>query len=983
VNQDLIDGILWGGWHWQTPGSATANVTYYFAGPGEFGSFDSGWNTIEKTAYRNAVQSWANVANITFSETGSRFSATFIEHTARFSSPGNLGQHETPETGSPAHGYYNWQGFGWDWSNTNGGLQVGGLGYLTLVHEIGHGLGLAHPHDAGGGSSTWPGVTGPSNTGTNNLNQDINTVMSYNHGLRTKSVSGAANADNYGFVGGPMAFDIAAIQQLYGANNSYRTGSDTYFLPDANVAGTYFTCIWDAGGFDTIAYNGSRSVTINLNAASLDLAPNGGGDVSSASGILGGFTIARGVVIEAARSGSGADLIIGNFASNHMDGGAGDDSIFGSGGDDTLFGNIGNDLLGGSADNDTLIGGAGTDRFFMDGQGWDSIADFAGSQSDKIDLTSFFSVHNLAQVFDRSAQSGADTVVSLGGSNGFTIRNFVRANLAASHFTFQPVTMVEQIGVTAIAQVANTYFMDYASGSLGPQIKFGGAAISPLSFGSWRPIGAEQIAGNYQIVFRNGSTSQYAIWYTDNGGNVQSTSSVVSASSWLVQGLEGRFGQDLNGDGQIGATTTDLESASVTRLARVADSYFLYNGGATNGPQIRINGSYFVVGQSGNWAPIGAEQIAGNYQIVFRNGAADQYVVWFTDSNGNYQASTSLVTGASYYIQGLEARFGQNLNGDGTTGAVTTTIESASVTRLARVADSYFLYNGGTTNGPQIRINGSYFVVGQSGNWAPIGAEQIAGNYQIVFRNGAADQYVLWFTDSNGNYQASTPLVTGASYYIQGLEARFGQNLNGDGTTGAVTTVIETAGVTRLARVADSWFMYQGSTPTSGVQIRFGGAYAVFGQFGNWTPLGAEQIGGDYQIVFKNGTADQYVTWFTDSSGNFQTASGLMSGGTSALRALEVRFGQDFNSSGTIGASVLLTSDAGATLIPHGNDMVADFGGGTSVGNGAPVSHTPAGDMALLTNYIASAFATQAGDGMGIVPPAASSYHDDLTRPAV
>jgi len=34
-----------------------------------------------------------------------------------------------------------------------GGLVQGGEGFRTLIHEFGHGLGLAHPHDRGGSST--------------------------------------------------------------------------------------------------------------------------------------------------------------------------------------------------------------------------------------------------------------------------------------------------------------------------------------------------------------------------------------------------------------------------------------------------------------------------------------------------------------------------------------------------------------------------------------------------------------------------------------------------------------------------------------------------------------------------------------------------------------------------------------------------------------------------------------------------------------
>ncbi len=53
------------------------------------------------------------------------------------------------------------------------------------------------------------------------------------------------------------AFDIAAIQFLYGANMTTRTGNDSYRVPDTNAAGTYWTCIWDAGGTDLVYYAGA------------------------------------------------------------------------------------------------------------------------------------------------------------------------------------------------------------------------------------------------------------------------------------------------------------------------------------------------------------------------------------------------------------------------------------------------------------------------------------------------------------------------------------------------------------------------------------------------------------------------------------------------------------------------------------------------------------------------------------------------------
>jgi serralysin len=332
----MLDGILWGGWRWVTPNSSFVNITYYLAGDNEFSIFDDAWTTVERAAIRTAFDAWSRVANVTFTQVFSAASATFIEHVVPGSfwntPPGFivLGEHDVPDNPAPAHGYYNWQAPGWDFADPNGGLQVGGIAFLTLLHEIGHGLGLAHPHDRGGGSGIWPGVTGPFNSyGANNLNQSIYTVMSYNRGWDAVLNPEGLGLTTYGYNGGPSAFDIAAVQFLYGANLTHRTGNDSYVLPDVNAAGTHWQCIWDAGGTDQIVYNGSRNTIIDLTAATLDISPTGGGALSYAAGIQGGFTIANGVVIENVLGGAGQDTIVGNRADNFIDGRGGvDTSVF-------------------------------------------------------------------------------------------------------------------------------------------------------------------------------------------------------------------------------------------------------------------------------------------------------------------------------------------------------------------------------------------------------------------------------------------------------------------------------------------------------------------------------------------------------------------------------------------------------------------------------------------------------------------------------
>ncbi len=330
-------------WGTKLTPSAGNQVLVYFAPAGA--TLDnltvSGWTAFEKQQAMNAMAQIAKAVNLTFVETTNAAAAHFRLGTTAISD-GSLGYMNPPgETDAGMGMFNNTAAAGW---NTQS-LRQGGDAYQTIMHEIGHGLGLAHPHDDGGTSTIMPGVTGSFDSyGTHGLNQHVFTMMSYNAGWATQP-GGWNGTGNFGTNGTPMALDIAILQQKYGVRAANTTNT-TYELPSANASGTFFSCIWDTGGIDTITNAAAlRNTVIDLRAATLQYASGGGGFVSYERGIAGGFTIAYGVVIENAIGGTLNDVLTGNTVSNRLTGNAGSDVINGLGGNDTLLGGAGADFF--------------------------------------------------------------------------------------------------------------------------------------------------------------------------------------------------------------------------------------------------------------------------------------------------------------------------------------------------------------------------------------------------------------------------------------------------------------------------------------------------------------------------------------------------------------------------------------------------------------------------------------------------------------
>jgi Ca2+-binding RTX toxin-like protein len=322
--------------------------------------------------------------------------------------------------------------------NNYGYMGEGEYGYFVNLHELGHALGLKHPHD------------GEITLDHDHDHQD-NSVMTYN--IRSPYATELGT------------FDVQALQHLYGDSESFEGWSvhlnrkNMVVIRATDAAETLIATssatrlIADAGddtllgmqGDDTL--QGGRGNDTLQGGRGNDLLKGGGG-VDSLDGMSGDDTL---------QAGGGADTLIGGDGNDWLGGGKGhdtliggrdsgdnpyasgsdDDSLFGENGNDQLFGGAGDDLLDGGRGRDQLHGGHGQDTL-VGGDGNDVLT--GGKDSDVL-----------------SGGSGADIFVFTDADAYSTdrITDFTTGEdrIDLSHFTdmtIRSLTVTQQDGDTSI-----------------------------------------------------------------------------------------------------------------------------------------------------------------------------------------------------------------------------------------------------------------------------------------------------------------------------------------------------------------------------------------------------------------------------------------------------------------------------------------------------------------------------------------------------
>ena len=246
----VMSGYKWGGGLGTgvtlTYSFPSAPVAYFQNGYSEANG--AGWfplTAVERGVIVAALNLWSSYANIRFAQTVDTQTTVGELRFAYTNTVGNTeAGHAYYPGGTPKAGdvWFSPSVFNLD----RAAMPRGGYDWNTVLHEIGHAIGLEHPFE---GQTQLP----------RSLDNYLYSIMSYT------ASPWSVFKDNYAsfYPTTPMYYDLLALQQMYGKNLTANGGNSVYTFVDG---ARYWQAINDASGFDTITYTGVESSSIDLRA---------------------------------------------------------------------------------------------------------------------------------------------------------------------------------------------------------------------------------------------------------------------------------------------------------------------------------------------------------------------------------------------------------------------------------------------------------------------------------------------------------------------------------------------------------------------------------------------------------------------------------------------------------------------------------------------------------------------------------------------
>lgn len=700
--------------------------------------------------------------------------------------------------------------------------------FSTIMHELGHALGLKHGHEAS-----------PNGALASNLDDSEFSVMTYRSYIGGPIGSTLVPAVDGSAPQSYMMFDIGALQTYYGANLSKVGTSATYSwnattgqqlidgadAPDigATTTNKIFSTIWTRGATATYDLSNFTEDQVDdmrpgawMKFSSTQLA-----DLNSSSP---GANLAQGNIynsllyqsdtrseISNLKTGSGKDTVNGNDLANRIETNDGDDWLRGWAGADELFGGAGNDEMVGEDGADTLTGGTGNDLYIVSDTNV-TIVEQAGEGNDR----AFVMVDNYTVGANvEVAHVGAGVSTLTGNDTGIAV--FARNGRA-----------ITLNGGTGNDSLYGADQADTLNGGDGNDYLRGCAGIDALNGGA----GNDTLVGEFGADTLTGGTDDDLYVVSDSSvtiveqANQGSDSAVVLVDDYTI-GANVEIAYVGTGVATITASNTGMAIFARTGQA------LTINGGTGNDQLYGADLADTLNGGDGNdylRGRVGVDALnggAGNDTLVGEFGADvltggtgnDQYIVSDASATIVEQANEGYdhaVVMVDNYTIGAHVEVGYvgpgvtTLNGNNTGIAIyartgqALTMNGGSGNDQLTGADQADTLKGGTGNDTLDggAGNDTYSFARGDGNDRMV-TSNATGSDTVSFATGVAHDQ-LWFSQSSNDLIISvigeSQALTVADWYASTTK-RFAQIAAGDGfsaTAAAVNLLVQAmAGLTQ------------------------------------------------------------------------------------------------------------------------------------------------------------------------------------------
>ena len=455
-------------------------------------------------------------------------SGTAADATLRFAQATGSGSHARFPTNPGPYSASDSRDAGDNFEGTNGNPPTaqffGTDHFTTIMHELGHSIGLKHGHD--------PAVHGAL---APQFDDNEFSVMTYASYLGSNLDDGPTEAVLGSSPQSFMMFDIAALQALYGVNFSkfgtaatYRwdgtTGQESIDgraapFTSTTATGKIFSTVWTQGAaatYDLSNFNQDQLDDLRpgrwLTFSSEQLAALNSADPDNAEFLAQGNVyntlLHKGDLRSAIAdliTGAGNDTLIGNDRDNKLTGGDGSDILVANGGNDTLSGGFGADTIyfgpGSSVLRDNLAnldGDLGIDF------GHRASVEILGTRIERANLTitpdlatvaADGTMFELRGNFASGGSAGGLIIAARGAGDG--------AHTTLSHVDFLP-TLREGVGVdpTTINGVANQTYLS-GDGTVRFTVEMKSAVSSFANTLGYYKVAADGTISSVHVLFGN------------------------------------------------------------------------------------------------------------------------------------------------------------------------------------------------------------------------------------------------------------------------------------------------------------------------------------------------------------------------------------------------------------------------------------------------------------------------------------------------